>query len=148
MRELTKKILESGLVDKHLALAMERWGNLDRGDAEVVGTAPVTKETFEKFADDIAMLIDPDEPLRETLLDLEIDGTAIKCRTFGTKTSVPAILDKMGNLIVLQPVQDGVVLVDDVNNVGYEVDMIEPIYVNEEIKAYRLTVDICASAIR
>jgi hypothetical protein len=27
VKDLTKKVLESGLIDKHLAILMERWGS-------------------------------------------------------------------------------------------------------------------------
>ncbi len=140
MKELTKRILQAGLVDKHLAMALERWGTLDRGASETVGTCPVTKETFQKFADDIAVLLDPDEPMRETLLDLKIEGQPIECRFADTEKVIPAILDVMGNLIVLKEVKIGTILIDDTNDTGYEVGMVDPIYVNEEIKAFRLNV--------
>jgi ribosomal protein L25 (general stress protein Ctc) len=74
MKELTRKILEAGLVDKHTAMAMEKWGNLERGSADIVGTNQVTKDTLQAFADDIANLFETEQRLKETVLDLEIDG--------------------------------------------------------------------------
>lgn len=42
MKKLTKLVLESGLLDKTTAILMERWGQLDPGASELVGTKVMT----------------------------------------------------------------------------------------------------------
>lgn len=60
MKELTKKILEAGLVDKATAAMLERWGQLEEGATDVVGRQAVTKRTLEDFIEDIELLLQPE----------------------------------------------------------------------------------------
>lgn len=80
MSELTKKILESGLVDQATAELMERWGylpdgssDLAAGKAEALMRATVekdVKETLNKLAERIGAEVDSLRRSRETMLDL------------------------------------------------------------------------------
>lgn len=80
MSELTKKILESGLVDQSTAELMEKWGYLPDGSAELAaGKAEAlmratvekdVKETLTKLAERIGQEVDSLRRTRETMLDL------------------------------------------------------------------------------
>lgn len=70
MKELTKKILESGLVDKTTAKLLEKWGQLDEGSTDLVGRHELTKKTLEDFIEDIELLLQPEAiEKHETQLD-------------------------------------------------------------------------------
>ncbi len=60
MKELTKKILESGLVDKTTAKLMEKWGQLEEGSSELVDHHALTRKTLEDFIEDIELLLQPE----------------------------------------------------------------------------------------
>lgn len=60
MKELTKKILEAGLVDKATAALMERWGQLDHDAVDLIGCQELTKKTLEDFIEDIEILLQPE----------------------------------------------------------------------------------------
>ena len=80
MSDLTKKILESGLVDETTAKLMERWGYLPEGSselavgkAEALERATVEKDiraTLTKMAEKIGHDVDALRKTRETMLDL------------------------------------------------------------------------------
>ena len=64
MKELVKKILEAGLIDKHCALLFEKWRLIDAEAAELVGKADIRKvseEALVQFADELAVLIEESE---------------------------------------------------------------------------------------
>ena len=71
MREITKKFIESGIVDKTIAKMMERWGMLTPGELEEA-TKPkaVIAETLESFIEELELLNQPEAIERkETQLD-------------------------------------------------------------------------------
>lgn len=73
MSELSKKILESGLVDEATARLMERWGVLEEGSADLAKEAMLKnrgREELIKFADAIEVELDKARKLRETNLDI------------------------------------------------------------------------------
>jgi hypothetical protein len=74
MKELTKKILEAGLVDKHTTRAMEKWGQLEEGSVALVGKKKVTETTLAEFVEDIETLLDQDLEIRETRFEVSVDG--------------------------------------------------------------------------
>lgn len=81
MKPITKKILESGLVDKHTAALMERWGvGLERGASDLVGKEDLRKasaETLTSFASELEELLDnEDETLRESRNPIEVESWA------------------------------------------------------------------------
>lgn len=76
MRAVTKKILEAGLIDKHVQAMLTRWGALE-------GIIPPeelpemkrldTKQKLEQFVEELEELIDQEsEVMRETTLDLPL----------------------------------------------------------------------------
>jgi len=74
--DLTKKILESGLVDEATARLMERWGNLPEGSAELTRNKPerlqaATREELMQFAEDIGEEVEKQRRLKETMLDTD-----------------------------------------------------------------------------
>lgn len=75
MSELSDKILRSGLIDKHTAELMERFGLIESGDVEKVPEgeplAHATKTQLSKFGDELAELVEREVRLKETYLDLE-----------------------------------------------------------------------------
>lgn len=72
MKDLTKKVVEAGLVDESTLKLMKMWGMVDE---EVDGTKIAgTKEELTALVDDIAKLLEEEgevPELRETDLDLE-----------------------------------------------------------------------------
>lgn len=76
MKPIVQKIIESGLVDRHAVQLMEKWGQIDRGASELVGTKDLraaTETSLTQFAEEIEDLIDRDrEELRETRLAIQV----------------------------------------------------------------------------
>jgi hypothetical protein len=66
VKDISKKIVEAGLVDKHTLVLMQRWGYLD-GTVETTKLEQ-TKETFRDFVDDLEGLLDAkdEEGIKET----------------------------------------------------------------------------------
>lgn len=72
MKELTKKVLESGLIDKPTATLMERWGQLDPGASDLTDEHKLTgalerskderfiRQTLEDFVEELELLIQPE----------------------------------------------------------------------------------------
>lgn len=74
MKELTKLVLESGLIDKSTATLMERWGQLDPGSIDLIDQQKITKEltkalsgderfirdTLENFVEELELLLQPE----------------------------------------------------------------------------------------
>ena len=76
MKQIVKKILEAGLVEKNAVLLMEKWGQVDRGSSELVGTKDLratTEEAFTRFAEEVEALIEKErEELRESRLAIQV----------------------------------------------------------------------------
>jgi hypothetical protein len=73
MSDLSRKILESGLIDETTARMMEKWGVLDEGSADLAKKATLkdaTREELIQFAEDIGEEVDKQRRLKETMLDL------------------------------------------------------------------------------
>jgi hypothetical protein len=111
MSDLTKKILESGLVDETTAKLMERWGYLPEGSADLaVGKAEAlerasvekdTREVLTKMAERIGVEVDALRKTRETMLDLSHlrwPATVMIKSTEGLMhvDSIAALIDRMG----------------------------------------------------
>lgn len=74
MKPVVEKVLRSGLVDRHTAELMERWGYLEPGAAERVNADALkgaTKDQLSKLAEEIGDEVFKEHQLRETSLDLE-----------------------------------------------------------------------------
>lgn len=73
MSQLTEKILRSGLVDKHTAALMEKYGLLEEGSTEKVNEDALkgaTRVQLERLAEDLAVEAERELALKETMLDL------------------------------------------------------------------------------
>lgn len=100
MKPLTEKVLKSGLVDKHMALMLEKWGNLPEGSAELVKDVDfqkVTREQLAQLGEELGDEVEKLRTLKETQLDLEQMRwpTAV---TLEGDFEVPAVIDRMGRL--------------------------------------------------
>lgn len=74
MKELTKKVLESGLVDQKTVELMEKWGTLPEGSAELAKDPKLkdaTKADLLKFAEEIGYEVEKRAKLHESMLDLD-----------------------------------------------------------------------------
>jgi len=149
MKELVKKVLESGLVDKHVARMMERWGTLEPGAADLVGREKLTKEGLREFAEEIETLLDAkSEEFKETRLEVEVgDLFTLSWNSIPKSLCSKARWDSLGRLIVLKDeFPEGVIRGAQVQAVGEEEELyvvldIEEIYQGEAVVAYQLTVE-------
>lgn len=74
MKELTKRVLESGLIDRSTATLMERWGQLEPGAADLIEQQKLTgaldqvsrcderfiRKTLEDFVEELELLLQPE----------------------------------------------------------------------------------------
>lgn len=99
MKPVTKKILEAGLVDKHAAAMLTRWGMLEVGEAGQTGIKKITAEQLEQFAEELDELVDrEEETMRETPLDMSVGPTeAFVCEN--TSEKFVGRWDPMGRLV-------------------------------------------------
>jgi hypothetical protein len=150
MKELTKKIIEAGLVNKHTVLALERWGSIDRGASDLVGVNQVTRETFQEFADDIATLLEKEQPMRETQLDFN-GGRGIVFKIANTSLSLDGTMDEMGRIIT-KPTS--ALTIGDIIECRHAIDVsfgpaqfrriinLESVFENEKIIATRVFIEM------
>lgn len=98
MSEITEKVLRSGLVDKHTAEMMERFGMLPEGSSEKVGV--LAKDQMAKLAEELAETVEREHVLRETALDLGRIRwpTVVAIQNPSEKVSddMEAVIDRMG----------------------------------------------------
>jgi len=104
MKPLTEKILRSGLVDKHTAEMMERYGILEEGASEKVNEDALksaTREQLVRLADELSEEVEKSNILRETALDLERLRWPVKISilngTILTKDGLNAVIDRQGS---------------------------------------------------
>jgi hypothetical protein len=74
MSEIVKKVLGSGLIDKHTAALMEQFGLLEPGASDLVNEGALkdaTKAQMAKLAEDLAVTVEREHKIKETYLDLE-----------------------------------------------------------------------------
>ncbi len=78
MKELTKKILESGIIDRATARLMERWGQLSPEDLTLMHSSNLARDTINEFVEELELLLQPEaiekqevqlEPLIEEVYD-------------------------------------------------------------------------------
>jgi len=106
MKELTKKILEAGLVDKTVAQLLERWHLLTPEEAALAQKPVAVVEALEKFVENLEELVEAardgeettDKPMRETRLDIEV--VALHELWTGGCGYFTAAEDNMGRLLV------------------------------------------------
>lgn len=108
MKPIVKKILEAGLVDKHIALLMEKWKSVDDGAAELVGKEDIRKaseSSLLQFAEEIEQLLDESRSLHETKLSITVkEPFAITWVLVSEPSSTPAsasLIDRVGTQAVV-----------------------------------------------
>jgi len=105
VKELTKKILEAGLVDKTLAQLLERWHLLTPEEAAIATKPIAVVEALEKFVENLEELLDQEpldsstnKPLRETKLEIHITKPPTQYQA-SRGALFTAAEDEMGRLI-------------------------------------------------
>lgn len=107
MKPLMEKVLKSGLVEKHTAEMMERWGFLQPESSELVNQDALqgaTKEQLHKLAEEIGNEVEKERTLRETQLDLDKIRWPTEVSIYpgnGIPTTIKgiqAVIDRMGRL--------------------------------------------------
>lgn len=78
MKELTKKVLESGLIDRATAALLEKWGALDPDETDLVGRERITKQTLHDFVEDLELLLQPEAIERK---EVQLDPLLNMCTT-------------------------------------------------------------------
>ncbi len=58
MKEITKKFIESGVVDKTMTRMLERWGLLD--PSEIPNPETAARETLDVFIEELELLLQPE----------------------------------------------------------------------------------------
>ena len=107
MSDLTKKILESGLVDEHTAALMERWGYLPEGAAAIAKDKSeelqkATREQLSRLAEEIGTEVERRLKLKESMLDMEKIRWPVMVdiwngiRTTKVAHAVTGVIDRMG----------------------------------------------------
>lgn len=140
MKPLVKKILEAGLVDKHTARMLERWGQLEDGAEDLVGQRRIaSQKTLEEFVEDLEGLLETEGDVKETRLEIQVRRPPAELynRRLGT---FAAVQDEMGRYIVspVNKLYRGDAISDDAGNM--EVLEVEPLYHGEKLVAYQVTV--------
>lgn len=106
MKPLTEKVLKSGLVDKHMAEMLEKWGNLPEGAADLVNDNALkdaTREQLTKLGEELGDEVDKLRTLRETQLDLDkirwpVSVTVIDDKGTYLVHDLAAVIDRMGRI--------------------------------------------------
>lgn len=151
MKEMTKKILEAGIVDKTLAQLFERW-NLLTPEEVALALQPkaVFHDTLSAFIENLEELLsreppllDTNKPMRETRFDIRIrkPPEVVFCPSTG---SFYVVEDEMGRFICSPTVvlQRG----DQIwgpkmkKLPDFTVENIEQIYENDKVIALQITV--------
>ena len=105
MKELTKQILESGLVDEATAALMEKWGTLPEGSTELTKNKDLesaTREELMKLGQRLGDALDKERRLKETMLDLNQLRWPTSVNIFDENAShevaryVTCVIDRMG----------------------------------------------------
>jgi hypothetical protein len=67
MKDLTKKLIESGIVSKTVAQLFQRWGSLTPEDYAQITNKQVVSETLELFMEELEILLQPEALDREVV---------------------------------------------------------------------------------
>ena len=142
MKPLTKKILMSGLVNKHVAIMLERWGQLEEGASDLVGKERITKKTLEEFVEDIEEMVEGDDgEIKETVFAIHVKPPSLYwSRRVG---SFSAAEDRMGRLIVSpsHAPHPGESVFRDSEVYARKVLSVSPIFIGETLFAYQVTLE-------
>jgi len=104
MKELVRKILEAGLVDKHTALLLEKWKAVDDGAAELVGKEDIRKvsdEALTQFAEELSLLVEEERAsFRETKLSITMKEAPILVAWVQfPRSKIVVFQDEMGHFV-------------------------------------------------
>lgn len=103
MKELVKKILEAGLVNKHTALLMEKWRAVDDGAADIVGKEDIRKvseEALSQFAEELSVLIEKERTsFQETRLSITMGDPELAAWVQFPHSKIVVFRDEMGHFI-------------------------------------------------
>lgn len=140
MKELSKKVIESGLIEKHVVKMMEDWGYMDQGAADLVGKKKLTQENLEQFLEDIEALVSPDKPMQETRLEVQAQNSFNLSTEDGRVFT--AVEDDMGKFIVPPHVSPypGQRLLRDGRFFFGVVHLSTPLYQDEKLVAFEITI--------
>lgn len=146
MKELTKKVVQAGLVGQATLNLMKMWGMVDESVDDV--KVAETREELLSLVDDISELLERDEipELKETDLELDklMSGTLFEAKmTTGQQTFFSlATIDRAGR-VVFKCKSDaqcdlvvGVGALIDFTNKQFEITSVEPRYVGDTLKYY------------
>lgn len=75
MKELSKKLIETGVVDRTMAKLFERWGTLPPEEVEQLNQQRV-RETLEAFLEEIDLLTQP-EAIEKQEMALDPPGVVV-----------------------------------------------------------------------
>jgi hypothetical protein len=144
MRAVTKKILESGLVDKHAAAMLARWGTIEQDDAHRAGRQSFeTKEQLEAFAEELEELLEREADItRETPFEVHL-GVPFRFVVSRTSQSWIGCRDKLDHIICSPKldVMRGDILHED-HGMRRQVLDINKLYRGDEVHALELTAEI------
>lgn len=158
LKPIQKTILKSGLIDKHMAQILERWGNLPPGSADLVNDDALknaTREQLTKLAEEIGEIVE-DTKLKETALDLNaLRWPVLIGRIFSSKgnsttiikTGITAVVDRMGRLYFrAQDVKEewfvpGYYIEREVHGdqVRDQIREVSPLFVGDQVVAYQVS---------
>lgn len=103
MKEIVKKILEAGLVDKHTALLMEKWRSIDVGAADMVGKEDIRKvseEALTQFVEELDVLVEQERTsFRETRLSVTMKEPTLVFWVRCPSNKFVVFRDEMGNFV-------------------------------------------------
>lgn len=143
MRELTKKVIEAGLVDKNTLQLMEKWKLVNPQGVEELHDP--TQEAMTQLVNDIAELVEQETvvpEMRETApgmeslfqdpLQVELSGEP----DFVSTNEVEAVMDEMGRFGFKAPldIEVGTFIRD--GEFIYRIDNVERRYVGETVAYY------------
>lgn len=150
MKPVTKKILESGLLDKHTIAMLDRWGAsiVRHGSDEhpvTEGQKIETKEQLEQFVEELEELLDKEEEvMRETPLDWPASGKPTGYQIKGNPQGLfIGCLDSMGRLVVnpMTRFKRGLAIINRVTDQEFKILEIDFFYQGEKVIAQLLTLE-------
>ncbi len=99
MKEISKKIIEAGLVDKHTLRLIQKWGYLDGGVENT--KLEETKASFHEFVDDLDSLLDAkdEEDIKETRFSIILNNPTIVAWAGDEDNTFVVFHDETDNLI-------------------------------------------------
>ena len=157
MKEVTKKILEAGLIDKTIAQLLERWHLLTPEEAALATKPVAVQEALEKFVENLEDLLDQettdevtDKPLRETRLEIQVKNPPVQYSYRTVRAGYPtsetfwAYIDEMGRLVSgpeVSVVRGSVLIPMDPSASRLEVLEVEDLYQGEQVVAKQITIN-------